>query len=76
MAMGAEVLRTTDTPTHLAVRRVFRGQLRTTGVDPAIIHAFEQTGMLVWEYNQDLFTSEQLAAWEQALHEYRTSRAA
>ena len=52
------------------------GQLLAAGVDAAIVHAFEQTGMLVWEYNQDLFTPEQLAAWEQALHKYRTGRAA
>lgn len=52
------------------------GQLQTTGVDPAIVHAFEQTGLLVWEYNQDLFTPEQLAAWEQALQAHRAGRAA
>jgi hypothetical protein len=52
------------------------GQLRAAGMDSAIVHAFVQTGMLVWEYNQDLFTPEQLAAWEHALQAYRTSRAA
>ena len=51
-------------------------QLQAAGVDAAIIHAFEQTGLLVWDYNQDLFIPEQLAAWEQALQAYRASAAA
>ncbi len=65
-----------DTSFQQFVDTKIGGQLRAAGVEPAIVHGFEQTGMLVWEYNQDLFTPEQLAAWEQALHEYRTNRAA
>jgi hypothetical protein len=65
-----------DTGFQRFVDAQIAGQLQAAGVDPAIVHAFERTGLLVWEYNQDLFTPEQLAAWEQALQEYRTRRAA
>jgi hypothetical protein len=65
-----------DTGFQRFVDAKIAGQLRASAVDPAIVHAFEQTGLLVWEYNQDVFTPEQLAAWEQALQQYRTSRAA
>ncbi len=51
-------------------------QLQAAGVDSAVVHAFRQTGLLVWEYNQDQFDPDQLSAWEQALETYRASGAA
>jgi hypothetical protein len=65
-----------DTDFQRFVDGKIAGQLQAAGVDAAIVHAFTQTGLLVWEYNQDLFTPVQLAAWEQAMQAYRTSRAA
>ena len=65
-----------DTGFQRFVDAKIAAQLQAAGVDPAIVHAFEQTGLLVWEYNQDLFAPAQLAAWEQALRAYRASGAA
>jgi hypothetical protein len=51
-------------------------QLRAARVDEAVVHAFEQTGYLVWDYNQDLFTPQELADWEQAVRAHRSREAA
>ncbi|MGB7346264.1 MAG: SEC-C metal-binding domain-containing protein [Pirellulaceae bacterium] len=45
--------------------------MKSSGVDPAIIHAFEQTGLLVSEENQHLISEADLAAWHQAVAEFR-----
>ena len=60
---------------HFVDAKIAR-QLQAAGTDPAIVHAFEQTGLLIWDYNQDLFAPEELAAWEQALRDYRAIGAA
>jgi hypothetical protein len=65
-----------DTSFQRFVDAKIAGQLQAAGVDSAIVHAFEQTGLLVWEYNQDLFAPEELAAWEEAVQTYRNSGAA
>ncbi len=65
-----------DTGFQRFVEGKIAGQLQAAGVDAAIVHAFRQTGLLVWEYNQDLFTPEQLTAWEQALQTAHLRRAA
>src|SRR5262249_14256407 len=65
-----------DTGFQRYVDATMAGQLRAAGVDPATVPPFEQPGLLVWEYNQDLFAPEHLAAWEQAIQTHRTRRAA
>ena len=44
--------------------------LKRAGVNPALIHAFEQTGLLVTEDNQHLIPDKDLRAWQAAVAEY------
>jgi hypothetical protein len=45
--------------------------MRRAGLDPALIHAFEKTGLLVTEENQHLIPTRDLQAWFAAVAEYR-----
>ncbi len=45
--------------------------MRKAGVDPAIIFAFEKTGLLVTEANEHLISDVDRAEWEAAVLEYR-----
>jgi hypothetical protein len=44
--------------------------MRRADVDPAMIYAFEQTGVLVTEFNQHTLADEELLAWQDAIDEY------
>jgi hypothetical protein len=44
--------------------------MKAAGLDPAFIHAFEKTGLLVTEQNQHLIPEKDLEAWEAAVREY------
>ena len=44
--------------------------MKAAGVNPALIYAFEQTGRLVTEENQQLLTDAELAEWDAAIEEY------
>ena len=46
--------------------------MQKIGVDPALIYAFEKTGLIVSEDNQNLLSDADLAEWEAAVEEYRT----
>jgi hypothetical protein len=50
--------------------------LRAAGVDPAVIYAFEKTGLLVRGYNEHLFTEAELATWDAAARAFRGRSAA
>ncbi len=41
------------------------------GVDPAIVHAFIETGMLVSEENMDKFSQKDLDLWQSKIEEFR-----
>jgi hypothetical protein len=45
--------------------------MKEAGLDPAMIHAFEKTGLLVTETNEHLISDKDQAAWEAAVLEYR-----
>ena len=45
--------------------------MKKAGLDPAIIYAFEKTGLLVTEANEHLISDIDRAAWEAAVLEYR-----
>ena len=45
--------------------------MKQAGVDPAVIFAFERTGLLVTEENQHLISDRDRAEWEAAVLEYR-----
>lgn len=49
--------------------------MKAAGVDPALIYAFEQTGILVGEDNQHLFSDKDLAKWQDAIDRYRAQHA-
>lgn len=46
--------------------------MRTVGIDPALIHAYEETGVVVSEGNEDLWSENDLRRWEAAIEEYRS----
>lgn len=50
--------------------------MKRAGLDPAFIYAFEQTGLIVSEDNQDMLTEMQLADWHTAVGEYRAMHSA
>jgi hypothetical protein len=56
-------------PEHLELLLV--EELRRAGVDPALIFAFEKTGVLVTQFNQRLIREDDIAAWRAAIDEYR-----
>ena len=44
--------------------------MKVGGINPAVIYAFEKTGLLVSEENQHLIPDADLAEWEAAIEEY------
>ena len=46
--------------------------MKQAGLDPAMIYAFEKTGMLVTEENQHLLSESDLDEWEAAIEEYES----
>ena len=44
--------------------------MKAAGIDPAFIYAFEKTGLLVSEENQDLIPEKDLEEWRAAIEEY------
>jgi hypothetical protein len=45
--------------------------MKQAGLDPAIIYAFERTGLLVTEANEHLISDKDRAEWEAAVREHR-----
>ena len=45
--------------------------MKKAGIDPAIIFAFEKTGLLVTETNERLISDVDRAKWDAAVREYR-----
>jgi hypothetical protein len=45
--------------------------MKRAGLDPAFIHAFEQTGLLVTADNQHLIPEHDLEPWQAAVAEFR-----
>ncbi len=58
-------------PEHLEHMMV--EEMKAAGIDPAIIHAFEKTGLIVTEENQKLIPEEDLAEWDAAIAEYEAA---
>jgi hypothetical protein len=57
-------------PEHLEAMMV--EDMKAAGLDPAVIYAFEKTGLLVTEQNQHLISDKDLAGWDAAIEEYET----
>ena len=61
-------------PEHLEHMMV--EDMKKAGIDPALIHAFEETGMLVSDGNEDLFTDDDMDEWHEAIAEYEMKHGA
>jgi hypothetical protein len=48
--------------------------MKQAGLDPAIIYAFEKTGLLVTEANEHLISNVDRAEWEAAIREYEAGQ--
>jgi hypothetical protein len=48
--------------------------MKQAGLDPAIIYAFEKTGLLVSEANEHVISEKDRAEWEAAVLEYRAKQ--
>ena len=63
-----------DTPMPLpldAVKQEIVAAMAQTGIAPEIIYAFEKTGLIRSETNQDKMLPEDREAWDDAVEEYR-----
>jgi hypothetical protein len=59
-------------PEHLEAMMV--GDMKSAGLDPAFIYAFEKTGFLISEENQRLIQEKDLEEWRSAVEEYRSNQ--
>jgi hypothetical protein len=50
--------------------------MKQAGLDPAVVYAFEKTGLLVTEANEHLIPDVDRVEWEAAVREYRTQHGA
>ena len=48
--------------------------MKAVGIDPAVIYAFEKTGLIVTEANEHLISDKDRAEWEAAVREYRIKK--
>jgi hypothetical protein len=55
-------------PEHLEAMMV--EDMKAAGLDPALIYAFEKTGLLVTEQDHHLIPENDLAEWDAAIQEY------
>jgi hypothetical protein len=62
----------TDLPHLEHLEAMLVTEMKSAGLDPAFIYAFERTGLLVSEENQHLIPEKDLEAWRSAVEEYRT----
>ena len=60
-----------DAPPFEHVEHAMVEGMKKADIDPAIIYAFEETGLLVTEANQHLISEVDLAEWHTAIEEYR-----
>ena len=60
-----------DTMDFERMEHSFAMAMKQSGVDPAIIHAFIETGMMVSEENMDSFSQMDLDLWQSKIEEFR-----
>ena len=64
-----------DAPPLEHVEHYMVEAMKKAGLHPALIYAFEKTGLLVTEENQHLLPEKDLAEWEAAIDEYEARQA-
>lgn len=57
-------------PHQEVVEHVMVEGMKEAGLDPAIIYAFEETGLMVTEANEHLISDVDLKKWDEAVAEY------
>jgi len=67
---GPDDLLFPDLPHSEHLEHMLVEDMKKAGIDPAIIHAFEETGMLVSEENEDIITDNDMDEWIDAISEY------
>jgi hypothetical protein len=60
-----------DAPPLEHVEHFMVEAMKKAGLDPAIIYAFEKTGLLVTEANDHLISDKDLGEWQAAITEYQ-----
>jgi hypothetical protein len=60
----------TPQPSDAEVRTILVSAMADVGADPALIYAFQKTGVYVCEENESRLSRSQLAAWNGAVDEY------
>jgi hypothetical protein len=60
----------TSEPSDAEVRAILVSSMAEVGADPALIYAFQETGVYVCEENVRRLSPSQLAAWSGAVDEY------
>jgi hypothetical protein len=71
---GPEDLLFFDAPPAEHVEHKIVEAMKRAGLDPALIYAFEQTGLLVTADNQHLIPEHDLRAWQAAVARYSARR--
>jgi hypothetical protein len=56
---------------ELSVKREVVSAMAKAGIAPELVYAFEKTGLLRSEANQDKMLPEDRAAWDDAIEEYQ-----
>jgi hypothetical protein len=62
-----------ETPQMMTDEKIDKGIMETmmsVGINPAIVYAYQKTGILASEQNWDNLSSEEQAAWRNALDEW------
>lgn len=57
-------------PHQEVIEHVMVEGMKEAGIDPAIIYAFEKTGLMVTEANEHLISDVDLNEWDEAITEY------
>ena len=60
----------TPEPSDAEVRAILVSAMAEVGADPALIYAFQRTGVYACEDNERRLSQSQLAAWNGAVDEY------
>jgi len=60
-----------DAPPQEHVEAAIVEGMKKAGIHPAVIYAFEKTGLLVSEENRHLIPDADLATWDAAVEEYK-----
>lgn len=63
-----------DLPQELEEHRLSEA-MRSAGIHPSLIYAFQKTGIIVTQTNRRRWTKTQMAGWNAAIAEYERRRA-